>query len=282
MIEFDDMPDLRRPVLICAFAGWNDAADAATSAVDHLIESWGARPVGGVDPEDFYDFQVARPHVGTDDRGMRRITWPGTQFLIASPPGSLRDVVFMRGIEPSMRWRQFVSEVLGAAEDLGVELVISLGALLSDAAHTRPVPVSGTATELDLADKLSLESSNYEGPTGILGVLMDACMRLDLPAVSLWASVPHYLPHGPNYKAALALVARIEDILDIRIDQSELREDAAAWQRGAEQYAEDDEEISAYVEAYERDHDAASMPEASGEAIAAEFERYLKRRDTDS
>ncbi|MEI2818905.1 MAG: PAC2 family protein [Marmoricola sp.] len=282
MIEFEDVEKLRRPVLIVAFAGWNDAADAATSAVDHLIEVWDGQPIGGIDPEDFYDFQVARPHVTTDDRGMRRITWPGTQFVAASPPGSVRDVVVMRGIEPSMRWRQFVSEVLAAIEELGVELVITLGALLSDASHTRPVPITGLATEPDLSDRLGLESSNYEGPTGILGVILDACIQTDMPAVSLWAGVPHYLPNGPNYKAALALVNRVEDLLELRIEQSELIEDASAWQRGAERFAEDDEEIAAYVEAYERDHDAASLPEASGDAIAAEFERYLKRRERDS
>lgn len=282
MIEIEDLPPLRRPVLVAAFAGWNDAGEAATTAVDHLIDVWDARPIGSVDPDDYYDFQVNRPFVGTNDQGMRQVTWPGTQLLLASPPGADRDVLLVRGIEPSMRWRQFVSEVLAAADDLGAELVVTLGALLADSSHSRPTPVTGTATELDLEDRLSLEGSTYEGPTGIVGVLHDACAKVDFPAVAFWAGVPHYVPHGPNYKAALALVQQIEELLDLNIERRDLDEDALAWQRGADQYVLDDEEAGAFAEAYERDHEASELPEASGDAIAAEFERYLKRRDRDA
>ncbi|HET6168428.1 MAG TPA: PAC2 family protein, partial [Marmoricola sp.] len=191
MIEIDDVHPLTRPVLISAFEGWNDAAGAATGVIDHLIEVWGAQLVAAIDPEDFYDFQVNRPMVGTNDDGMRRITWPSTQLYVARPAGSKRDVVLLRGIEPNMRWRQFCAELLAAADELGVELVVTLGALLAETPHTRPIPVTGTATELDLDDRLKLEPSTYEGPTGIVGVLQDACARLDLPAVSFWAAIPH-------------------------------------------------------------------------------------------
>ncbi|HEY9562880.1 MAG TPA: PAC2 family protein, partial [Nocardioides sp.] len=192
MIELEDVSDLVNPVVIAAFEGWNDAADAASDVIDHLIEVWGARTVGAIDPEDFYDFQMNRPVVSTGLDGHRSLTWPGTQIAIASPPDLDRDVILVRGLEPNMRWRQFCAEILAACDDLGGELVITLGALLSDTPHTRPIPVTGTATEPDLVDRLRLEHSTYEGPTGILGVFQDACTRLDIPAVSYWAAVPHY------------------------------------------------------------------------------------------
>ena len=193
MIELEGVTDLVNPVVIAAFEGWNDAADAASSAVDHLIDVWGARIVGAVDPEDFYDFQVNRPIVGSDSLGHRKLTWPSTQIAIASPPDLDRDIILIRGIEPNMRWRQFCAELLAACDELGGELVVTLGALLADTPHTRPIPVTGTATELELVDRLKLEQSTYEGPTGIVGVFQDACVQLDMPAVSYWAAVPHYV-----------------------------------------------------------------------------------------
>src|SRR5690349_3783976 len=208
--------------MICAFEGWNDAAGAATGVLDHLIDVWDAQLIGSVDPEDFYDFQVQRPTVGTNDEGMRRITWPSTQVFVARPPASHRDVVLVRGIEPNMRWRQFCGEVLAAADELGVELVVTLGALLAETPHTRPIPVTGTATELDLDDRLKLEPSTYEGPTGIVGVLQDACSRLDLPAVSFWAAVPHYLPQPPCPKGTLALLTQVEDLLELSVPLGDL------------------------------------------------------------
>ena len=208
MIEIEDVPGLVSPVVIAAFEGWNDAADAASSVVDHLAKVWQARVVAAIDPEDFYDFQVNRPVIGTDDQGHRRLTWPSTQMMVARPPGALRDVILVRGIEPNMRWRQFCAELLAGADDLGAELVVTLGALLSDTPHTRPIPVTGTASELDLADRLKLEQSNYEGPTGIVGVFQDACLRLDIPAVSFWAAVPHYVASPPCPKATLALLGQ--------------------------------------------------------------------------
>ncbi|MBV9830915.1 MAG: PAC2 family protein, partial [Marmoricola sp.] len=230
----------------------------------------------------FYDFQVNRPSVGTDEDGMRRITWPSTQVYVARPPGSLRDVVLLRGIEPNMKWRQFCAELLACSDELGVRLVVTLGALLAETAHTRPIQVSGTATELDLEDRLRLEPATYEGPTGIVGVLNDACVRLDIPAVSFWAAVPHYLPQPPCPKATLALLGQVEDLLEIGIPLGDLAEESRAWERGVAELAEEDEDVAEYVRSLEESQDTADLPEASGEAIAREFERYLKRRNTDS
>jgi proteasome assembly chaperone (PAC2) family protein len=250
--------------------------------VDHLIRVWDARVIGAIDPEEFYDFQVNRPSVGTDELGHRRITWPSTQIAVASPPELDRDVILVRGIEPNMRWRQFCAELLAACDDLGGELVVTLGALLADTPHTRPIPVSGTATEPDLVDKLKLEQSTYEGPTGIVGVFQDACVRLDIPAVSYWAAVPHYVSAPPCPKATLALLGQIEDLLEVSIPLLDLPEEARAWERGVNELAEEDEDVADYVRALEETRDTTDLPEASGDAIAREFERYLKRRTEDS
>jgi proteasome assembly chaperone (PAC2) family protein len=280
VIEIEDVPALRSPVLIAAFEGWNDAADAASSVVDHLAEVWHARVVAAIDPEDFYDFQVNRPTVGTNELGMRRITWPSTQLFVCSPPGSSRDVILLRGIEPNMRWRQFCAELIAAAEELGAELAVTLGALLADTPHTRPVPVSGTATDSSTAERLKLEQSNYEGPTGIVGVFQDACVQHGVPAVSFWAAVPHYVAQPPCPKATLALLGQLEDLLEVSIPLGDLPEEARAWERGVDELSQEDEEIGDYVRALEETRDTAELPEATGEAIAREFERYLKRRDT--
>jgi proteasome assembly chaperone (PAC2) family protein len=281
VIEIQDIPPLDDPVVIAAFEGWNDAADAASSVIDHLLSVWDATVVGAIDPEDFYDFQMNRPVVGTDEFGHRRITWPSTQIAVASPPGLGRDVILIRGIEPNMRWRQFCAELLAACDELGGALVITLGALLADTPHTRPIPVSGTATEPELVDRLKLEQSTYEGPTGIVGVFQDACVRLDIPAVGYWAAVPHYVAQPPGPKATLALVGQIEELLQISIPLGDLPEDSRAWERGVDELSEDDEDIADYVRSLEETRDTTELPEASGEAIAREFERYLKRRSSD-
>jgi proteasome assembly chaperone (PAC2) family protein len=280
VIEIEEVPELRSPILIAAFEGWNDAADAASSVVDHLMRVWNARVVAAIDPEEFYDFQMNRPVVGTNENGVRRITWPSTQLAVASPPGALRDVILLRGIEPNMRWRQFCAELLAASDELGAEIVVTLGALLADTPHTRPIPVTGTATEPELIDRLKLEQSNYEGPTGIVGVFQDACTQMDIPAVSYWAAVPHYVAQPPCPKATLALVGQLEDLLEISIPLGDLPEESRAWERGVDELADEDEEIGDYVRALEETRDTAELPEASGEAIAREFERYLKRRDS--
>ena len=278
MIEIEELRPLRSPVLVAAFEGWNDAADAASSAVDHLLEVWNGELVAVIDPEDYYDFQVNRPTVSGDDTGGRRITWPSTQVSIASPPGSGRDVILLRGIEPNMRWRQFCAELLDGADQLGAAQCVTLGALLADTPHTRPIPVSGTTTDDELRERLDLEESTYEGPTGIVGVFQDACVSSGMPAVSIWAAVPHYVAQPPCPKATLALLGMVEDVLGIAIPLGDLPEDAKAWERGVDELAAEDDEIGDYVRSLEETRDAAELPEASGEAIAREFERYLKRR----
>lgn len=285
MIELDGVvgdDELVSPIVIAAFEGWNDAADAASSVIDHLIEVWDARTVGRIDPDDYYDFQVNRPRVAFDAQGKRTISWPGTFLAIASPPELARDVILIRGIEPNMRWRNFCAELLAACDDLGADLLVTLGALLADTPHTRPVPVTGTSTDGRLAERLNLEISRYEGPTGIVGVLQDACARLDIPAISYWAAVPHYVAQPPCPKATLALLSQLEEILEATIPLGDLVEEARAWERGVNELAEEDEDIAEYVRSLEETRDTTELPEASGEAIAREFERYLKRRDTDS
>ncbi|MBS43554.1 MAG: carboxylate--amine ligase [Nocardioides sp.] len=278
MIEIEDAPALVDPLVIAAFEGWNDAAEAASAVIDHLMDVWNARVVGAIDPEDFYDFQVNRPVVGPDANGFRKLTWPSTQIAVASPPDLDRDVILIRGIEPNMRWRQFCAELLAACDELGAELVVTLGALLADAPHTRPIPVTGTATEPELVDRLKLEESTYEGPTGIVGVFQDACVRLDVPAVSYWAAVPHYVAQPPCPKATLALLGQLEELFECSIPLGDLPEDARAWERGVDELAEEDEDVADYVRSLEETRDTAELPEATGEAIAREFERYLKRR----
>ena len=284
MIEFEglpeSLPDLVDPVMLCAFEGWNDAGDAASGAVLHLEEVWSATQIAEFDPEDYYDFQVNRPEVTFDD-GVRAVSWPTTRLSVARIPLATRDVVLVHGIEPSMRWRSFTQELLTAARDLGVEMVVTLGALLADSPHTRPVPVSGTSSDAGLSLRLGYEPSTYEGPTGIVGVLQDACAQAGIPAVSLWAAVPHYVAQPPCPKATLALLARIEDLLDVPVPLGDLPEESRAWQIGVDELAAEDDEIAAYVRTLEEAVDTAELPEASGDAIAREFERYLRRRSTE-
>jgi len=284
VIEFEGLPealpDLVDPVMLCAFEGWNDAGDAASGAVLHLEEVWSATQIAEFDPEDYYDFQVNRPEVTIDD-GARAITWPTTLLSVARIPLATRDVVLVHGIEPSMRWRSFTNELLTAVRDLGVEMVITLGALLADSPHTRPVPVSGTSSDAALSLRLGYEPSTYEGPTGIVGVLQDACAQAGIPAVSLWAAVPHYVAQPPCPKATLALLTRVEDLLDVPVPLGDLPEESRAWQIGVDELASEDDEIAAYVRTLEEAVDTAELPEASGDAIAREFERYLRRRSTE-
>lgn len=279
VIEIDVLTDLVDPVVIVAFEGWNDAGDAASAVVSHLMTAWDATVVGRVDPEDYYDFQVNRPVVGTAEDGSRTLHWPGTEIAVASPPDLARDVILVRGIEPSLRWRQFTAEILAACDDLGAQLLVTLGALLADTPHTRPVPVQGSATVSEMAVQLGLEPSTYQGPTGIIGVLQDACGRLQIPGISLWAAVPHYVAQPPCPKATLALLGRLEELLETTIPLGDLPEEARAWQRDVEELAQDDAEVAEYVRHLEEANDTVELPEASGDAIAREFERYLKRRD---
>ena len=281
MIELDEFPTLVDPVLVAAFEGWNDAGDAASEAIEHLREVWAATPLADLDSEEYYDYQVNRPQITVDDGGIRKLVWPATRIYVARVPLFPRDIVLVQGIEPNMKWQQFVREILGLATELEVSLVITLGALLSDIPHTRPVPVTATSTQPSLQTQYDLEPSTYEGPTGIVGALQEACSRFDIPAMSLWAAVPHYVSQPPCPKATLALVRRIEDILDMPVPLGELADEARAWELGVDDLAAEDEEVAEYVRQLEEARDATDLPEASGEAIAKEFERYLKRRGAD-
>ena len=279
MSQLSSVPPLRDPVMVAAFEGWNDAGEAASGALGHLEEVWGAQPITELDPEDYHDFQVNRPLVQVDESGKRSITWPTTRLYWASPPGASRDVVLVRGIEPSMRWRAFVEELLGYAEELGVTTIVTLGALLADVPHTRPIPVTTTSDDEDMMRSLALEPSTYQGPTGIVGVLQEGAHKAGLPGLSLWAAVPHYVAQPPSPKASLALLRRVEELLDVTVPLEDVPEDARAWEHGVDELAEEDTEIAEYVRQLEEAKDTAELPEASGEAIAREFERYLRRRD---
>ncbi|MEJ5915605.1 PAC2 family protein [Pseudokineococcus sp. 1T1Z-3] len=274
-------PELRDPVVLAAFEGWNDAAEAASGALDHLARVWGETTFAELDPEDYHDFQVNRPVTGFDEDGRRRTTWPTTRLAWARPPGADRDVVLVHGIEPSMRWRSYTAELLAHADAVGARTLVTLGALLADVPHTRPIPVTSTGTPADggpTLDHLALEPSRYEGPTGIVGVVADAAAGHGLTSVSLWAAVPHYVGQSPSPKAVLALLGRVEEVVGSPVPMEDLAEEAEAWERGVDELAGEDEEIGEYVQQLEQAKDTAELPEASGEAIAREFERYLRRR----
>jgi proteasome assembly chaperone (PAC2) family protein len=270
---------LHGPVMLATFEGWNDAGGAATQAMVHLREVWAAEQVDELDPENYHDFQVNRPTVASADDGERVITWPTTSVSVATLPGSGSAVVLVQGIEPSMHWRGFCAELLDTARRLGVTTVVTLGALLADVPHTRPIPVTATSDDRALQDALGLDASTYEGPTGIVGVLQHEAIRRGMQGLSVWAAVPHYVAHPPSPKATVALLARIEELLGEAIPLGDLPEDARAWQRGVDELAAEDAEIAEYVAQLEEAKDTADLPEATGEAIAREFERYLRRRD---
>jgi proteasome assembly chaperone (PAC2) family protein len=275
--EFEGISDLRSPVMVAAFEGWNDAGDAATGAVEHLELVWEAEPFAAIDPEDYYDFQVNRPSVTLGDGLTRRIHWPTSRFSLCRL--ATRDVVLLRGLEPNMRWRTFCEEIIEISRELGIELVVTLGALLSDSPHTRPVPVSGTASDTHTAERLGLQRSRYEGPTGIVGVFHDACTTAGVPSVSFWAAVPHYVAQSPSPKATLALLARVEEVIDVAIPLGALHEQASEWEQQVDQLTAEDGEVAEYVRSLEEREPEQTLQETSGDAIAQEFERYLRRRE---
>ena len=279
VLEFEDVAPLRDPILIAAFEGWNDAGEAASAAVEHLSAVWNAEAIAALDPEEYYDFQVNRPKVLRED-SQRRIVWPTTRLLVARDTGftsPARDVVLVEGIEPSTRWRSFTIELLEYAQRLGVTTVVTLGALLADVPHTRPIPVTATSDD-DVVHRYDLESSAYEGPTGIVGVLSDAAHRAGLTSLSCWAAVPHYAGSSPSPKATLGLLSALERLFNVTIPLADLPEISRAWERGVNELAQSDEEVAEYVQSLEESTDTADLPEASGESIAREFERYLRRR----
>jgi proteasome assembly chaperone (PAC2) family protein len=275
-------PQLTRPVLIAAFRGWNDGAQAASLAAGYLAKTWEAERFADLDPENFFDFQATRPHVSLEDGVTRRIDWPETAFYHARPQGLDRDVVLLLGIEPNLRWRTFTDLLIGLVRELGVEMMITLGALLADVPHTRPSPVTGSASDPDLVRQLGLSSSRYEGPTGIVGVLHDACRTVDIPSASLWAAVPHYVSLTPSPRAAVALCERLGTLIGFEIDVDELEEAAQSYEEQVSEAVASDEETASYVEELERrvdslEEEAGELP--SGDALAAELTRFLRERD---
>jgi len=275
-------PELTRPVLIAAFRGWNDGAQAASLAAGYLAKTWEAERFADLDPENFFDFQATRPHVSLEDGVTRRIDWPETAFYHARPDGLDRDVVLLLGIEPNLRWRTFTELLIGLVRELKVEMMITLGALLADVPHTRPSPVTGSASDPELVRQLGLSSSRYEGPTGIVGVLHDACRQVDIPSASLWAAVPHYVSLTPSPRAAVALCERLGSLIGFEIDVEELEEAAQSYEEQVSEAVASDEETASYVEELERRVDSLEEEEGelpSGDALAAELTRFLRERD---
>jgi proteasome assembly chaperone (PAC2) family protein len=284
-MEILKIPVLRSPVMVIAFAGWNDAGEAASGAASHLLGCWTdpefdvvPELIAEVDPEEFYDFQVNRPTVYVDDSSIRNLTWPGTQVFALATPSLDHDFIVVRGVEPSMKWKTFASDLLDLADDCEVDLVITLGSMLADTPHTRPITVSGSGAHPDIAKRLGVEISKYEGPTGILGVIQDACNRRGIDAMSLWAAIPHYASNSPSPKASLALVNALEDFLEVSIPQGELPDDALEWEEEVTELAKEDTDVAEYVKALEESKDAVDLPEATGESIARELERFLRRQ----
>jgi predicted ATP-grasp superfamily ATP-dependent carboligase len=282
-LVWDRRPDgLRAPALVCAFKGWNDAADAASSAVSFVGSSFGATRFASIDPEEFFDFQNTRPQIRLVDGRHREITWPEVEIFEARVPRAPRDLVLLVGHEPSYRWRAFTRTIVELAEALGVQLVVTLGALLADVPHTRPVSITGLASDEEMVERLGLGSAQYEGPTGITGVLHGACAEAGMPSASLWAAVPHYIAATPNPKAALALVRRLEGLVGVSVDASDLEEAASDYERQVSLAVQSDPDVQAFVERLEAASDddppltPGQMP--SGDTIAREFQRFLRQR----
>jgi proteasome assembly chaperone (PAC2) family protein len=280
---WDRRPDgLRAPAMVCAFKGWNDAGDAASSAVSFLASTLGARRFATLDSEEFYDFQANRPCISLGKHEQREIDWPTIEILEATAPRAPRDLVLVQGVEPSMRWRTFTSSLVDLAEALGVQLVVTLGALLGDVPHSRPVAMTGHATDPGLMKRLGITPSSYEGPTGIVGVLHAACARAGLPSASLWAAVPHYVAAATSPKAALALLRRVEGVSGVSVDVSELESAAGDYERQVGLAVQSDPEIQAFVERLEQasdsEHEDVDPDVPSGDTLAREFQRFLRQR----
>jgi proteasome assembly chaperone (PAC2) family protein len=282
-----DPPDLRSPVLVAAFAGWNDAASAATTALETISASLDAERIAEIDPEEFYDFQVTRPTIRMTEGQTREVDWPENSIYAAGTASAERDLVLVSGIEPNLRWRTFASRVLEVAERLNVEMVVTLGALLADVPHTRPVPITGLASDAELVESLGLSRSSYEGPTGIVGIIHDACRRQGMTSASLWAAVPHYVAAVPNPKAALALLRRLEGFTGVAIEASELEDAMTRFETQVDRAVASNPEIEELVRRLELEQDEeppfseGDVP--TGDTIARDFQRFLRQRgDPDS
>jgi proteasome assembly chaperone (PAC2) family protein len=281
---WESRPDgLRAPALVCAFSGWNDAGDAASAALTFIGESLGAERFARIDPEDFYDFQSTRPHIRFNEDRSREITWPGIEIFAARVPRAPRDLILVQGPEPSMRWRTFCQHIIDLAEALGTQLVVTMGALLADVPHTQPVTINGLASDEALVEKLGLIETTYEGPTGIVGVLHTACTEAGLPAASLWASVPHYVAAAPNPKAALALVRKIEGLVAVSVDATDLENATGEYERQVGLAVQSDPDVQAFVERLEQAAEQETRPLGpgdlpSGDALASDFQRFLRQQ----
>lgn len=263
-------------ILVVAFEGWNDAGDAASNAVQMLREQLDLAPVAEVEPEDYFDFQFSRPSIRTDDDGNRVLDWPGVTVYSPLDEGHVHLVL---GTEPSRGWKTFSSEIVDAALAADIAGIVFLGAMLADVPHTRPIAVNASSDNAELRQRIGLPRAHYEGPVGILSVLAVAAERAGIPTMAIWASVPHYVHNAPSPKATLALLEQLEGFVGIEIDRGSLEEESEAWVTGIDALADDDEEMAAYITQLERARDTVDAPEASGDAIAEEFERYLRRRD---
>jgi proteasome assembly chaperone (PAC2) family protein len=282
-LQWEHRPDgLRAPALVCAFKGWNDAADAASSALAFIAGSLGARRFATIDPEEFYDFQATRPSVKLVGGRAREIVWPAVELFEARVPRAPRDLILLTGSEPSFRWRGFTRLIVDVAEALGTQLVVTLGALLADVPHTRPVSITGLASDSELVARLGMSTSSYEGPTGIVGVLHNACQQAGLPTASLWAAVPHYIAAAPNPKAALALVRKLEGLVGVAVDATELEGAAADYERQVNLAVQSDPDIQAFVERLEQAAGSTPSDEPgflpSGDTIARDLQRFLRQR----
>ena len=279
-VRWEERPQLRRPVLVAAFEGWNDAGDGASMAARYLASGWAARPFATIDPEEFYDFTVTRPQIRFAEGSVRELAWPDGELSAASPVGSAHDVVFLHAAEPQLRWRTYAASIVGVARALHVELALTLGGLGAEVSHTRPVRVTGTAADPDLEHRLGLQRSRYQGPTGIVGVLQDAFRAADIPSASLWASVPHYVSSTPSPKAALALVERTAGLLGARIETLELEISASAYERQVSEVVAEDEDIAGYVARLEElagdAEEAGELPWPPPADLAGEVERFLR------
>jgi proteasome assembly chaperone (PAC2) family protein len=277
--------------MLIAFSGWNDAAEAATGTASHILEAWtdaahaideqtGVVPelIADIDPEEFYDFQVNRPLVDTDGSGIRSLTWPGTQIFGLQTPNYDFDFIIVRGVEPSMKWKTFTHDLLDLADDLEVGMIITMGSMLADTPHSRPITVTGNGAHPDVARRLGVAVSKYEGPTGILGVIQDACARRGIDAISLWAAIPHYASNSPSPKATLALISALEDFLTISLPLGELPAQSLEWEAEVDELAREDSDVAEYVKALEESKDSTQLSDVSGEDLARELERFLRRQ----
>jgi PAC2 family len=268
-------------VLVVAFEGWNDAGDAASGVVRTLKDELEVYPIAEVDPEDYFDYQFNRPTVETDEDGTRGLIWPGVTIYGPVQPNKATgaSIYLMLGTEPSRGWKTFTEEIFEVVTDAEITSIVFLGAMLADVPHTRPISVFTSSESAQVREELGIERSSYEGPVGILSVLADAADKAEIATVSIWASVPHYVHNSPSPKATLAMIEKLEELIGVVIPRGDLVAESAAWENGIDALAGDDDEMAAYIQQLEQARDTVDSPEASGDAIAEEFERYLQRRD---